>query len=126
MSFAHGFLLLSGVLFLFAFALPLLLATRVWARVFRWPGADEASPLAMYFGRCLGAAAVAITGVALRYAGSPAHQPLLLELIALAGAILTGVHVWGAVERSQPWTEDAEIVLYAGVTAVAFYARLTL
>ncbi|AKF04553.1 hypothetical protein [Sandaracinus amylolyticus] len=37
----------------------------------------------------------------------PALTPLSLEVAALAGSLL----VAGAVQRVQPWTEDAEIVV---------------
>jgi hypothetical protein len=126
MTFAHGFLLVSGVFFLVIFALPLLLATQSWAKAFRWPDAAEAAPLTLYLGRCLGAVAAALTLTSMRYAGSRASQPLLLELIAIAAVILTGVHLWGRLERAQPWTEDVEIIVYGGAAAVAVYARLTL
>lgn len=126
MTFAHAFLLLSGLFFLILFALPLLFATTGWAKAFQWREAERADPLTLYFGRCLGAVAIAITGITLRYAGSPTHQPLLLELIASSAFLLTGVHVWGAIRRTQPWTEDAEILLYGGAMLLALYARFGL
>lgn len=126
MTFAHAFLLVTGVFFLVVFALPILFMPTTWARWFRWHDADNAAPLTLYFGRCLGAAATAITCVALSYAGSPTHQALLLDLIALAAFLLTGVHAWGALSHAQPWTEDAEVLLYGAATVVALWIRYSL
>jgi hypothetical protein len=35
------------------------------------------------------------------------------------------VHLWGALRRMQPWTETAEIALYALVTGIALWIRWT-
>jgi len=115
---------LGGLVVSFAvvFALPLLFAPLRWARVFRWEVAPD-DRLALYFGRCLGAAALGLLFVMGRGAIDPALTPLALELSALAGALLCGVHVAGAIQRVQPWTEDAEIVLYAAATVGALALR---
>jgi hypothetical protein len=48
---------------------------------------------------------------------------VLFRLIQIIGALMTGVHVWGAVRREQPWTETAEIPLYAGLAVLAWVAQ---
>jgi len=115
---------LCGV-FLVLYALPLLLAPLKWSRLFQWKLPQE-TDLAVYFGRCVGGLACGIVFVAARTAPRPAEHPLVWELLIAAGALLTLVHVVGAVQRSQPWTEDAEIVMYGALTALSawIYAGL--
>ena len=50
----------------------------------------------------------------------------IFELIAIIGALMVGVHAWGALRRAQPWTEDSEIPLYALLGGLALYLRVTL
>jgi hypothetical protein len=125
-TLARVFLIATGVFFTFVFALPILFAPSRWARTFQWRDSDDLSPLTFYFARCLGASALAITAVTLAHAGSPTYQPILLELIAVAGTLLGGVHVYGALRRVQPWTEDAEILLYLVATSIAIALRVAL
>jgi hypothetical protein len=115
----RAYLVVVGLIALLAFGLPLLAAPIAWARAFRWPVADSA--LARYFGRCLGAVACALAGVCgwagLRNAAPP---PELALVCAIAGALLGAVHVVGALERSQPWTETAEIPLWLALSVAGF------
>jgi len=122
-AFASWFLWIGGLAFVVVYGLPLLLAPLGWARLFRWRLPVERD-LAVYLGRCLGGVAVAIVVAAFRAAPAPARHPVVLELIAVSCGLLTLVHVWGAVRRTQPWTETAEIALYAVVTAIAVALRL--
>jgi hypothetical protein len=122
---ASWFLLLSAGAFLVLFALPLLLAPLAWARLFRWQ-LPKQTDLTAYFGRSLGAVGVAITVVSLRAAATPEQNAWLIDLVVLVGGLLTGVHVWGALTRAQPWTETAEIALFAGLTGLALWVRTTL
>ena len=122
---AVGFLYGAGVLFLVVFAMPLLLSPLRWARIFQWE-LPEDTRLAAYFGRCLGAVAVALVFGCLRAARDPANHPLIFEILSLTGALLLLVHIWGAIRRQQPWTETAEIALYAVATGLAIWIRCTL
>ena len=124
-AFASWFLWLGGLLFLLVYGLPLLLAPLGWARIFCWRLPAERD-LAVYLGRCLGGVAIAIVVAAFRAAPAPAGHPLVFELIAVSCGLLTLVHVWGALRRTQPWTETVEIALYAAVTAIAVILRLGL
>lgn len=36
---------------------------------------------------------------------------------------MAALHSYGALRRVQPWTEDAEIVLYLGATVLALWLR---
>jgi hypothetical protein len=118
---ASWFLWIAGALFVVLFALPLFFAPLAWAKRVGWTVPGDVR-LARYFGRCLGAVGLALCAVCVRSAPSP--SPLLFELVALVAALLAVVHAWGAIERSQPWTETAEIPLFAGVSAVALWIRV--
>ena len=119
---ASGFLWLLSLLFLVCFAVPLLFAPLAWARVFRWK-VESADHLTLYFGRCLGAVALAIVVCCARSAPRASAFPVVFDLIILAGGLLAGVHIWGALRRQQPWTETVEIVLYLGAAAAAWVLR---
>jgi hypothetical protein len=124
-SLASWFLLIAGIAFLAAFALPLILSPLGWARVFKWKLPEE-TKLTLYFGRCLGATALAIVLLCFRAVPDPAAHLELFDLIILVCGGVTGVHVYGALRKLQPWTEDVEIVLYAAITALAVWLRLQL
>ena len=117
---ARGFLLIVGGLFLVVFALPLFIAPFTWAEWFGWDVGPH-TDLAAYFGRCLGAVATAITIVALAAARDPAAHRWLFVLLALAGALLSVVHVIGAVRDAQPLSEDLEIAGYAAFAVLALW-----
>lgn len=123
---ASWFLWLSGVGFLLVYALPLTLAPLYWARVFRWHLPEGNNHLTLYFGRCTGVLALSVTLFAMRAAMDPEAHRYLFELITLICSGMTLLHLYGAVRRMQPWTEDAEVVLYAGIAAVSWWVLGTL
>ena len=112
------FLLAASGVGLVAFALPLLLSPLRW----RVP-AD--SDLTLYLGRSLGALAVALTLGGIRAAFDPWRNRILFPMAAVAAGLLTLVHIVGAVQRRQPWTETAEILFWGAMTvgAVACYPK---
>jgi hypothetical protein len=116
------FLRIAGGVFLVSYALPLLLAPLAWARVLRWRIPSEAD-LTVYFGRCVGGVATSVCLACFVAATDPAGNRLLFDLIAAIGVAMVGVHAWGAVRRTQPWTETAEIPLYLGLAALALHFR---
>ena len=118
------FLLAASSIGLLAFALPLLLSPLRWARRLRWR-VPEDSDLTVYLGRSLGAVATALGVGGLLAARDPRRHRVVFLMAAVAGFLLTGVHVSGAVQKKQPWTETAEIGFWAAMTAgaVATYPR---
>jgi hypothetical protein len=62
---------------------------------------------------------VAIGVSALRAARRPEEHRIIFEVGFLTGALLAGVHVWGALQRRQPWTETAEIAFWSAMAAAA-------
>jgi len=112
------FLRVFAVLTALPFSIPILLAPLAWARTFRWT-VDAQPDLALYFGRCLGAFALVLSFVAWHVAGQPELQPLYFKMLIGIAALLAMVHVAGAVQKVQPWTENAEIPFWAGLALLA-------
>ena len=111
----HMFLLLSGAGTLLLFGIPILLAPLRWARTFQWEIPEDVR-LVRYFARSLGSTAVGIGAVAV-YLGLQADPPREFLLVAIIStALLAIIHVVGAIERAQPWTETAEIPFWIGLT----------
>jgi hypothetical protein len=117
---ASIFLLVAATGFGLVYALPLVVAPLWWAKIFRWK-VPEDTALTAYFGRCLGGVALAV--VALCYWTAPRPVASLFDLIAVIGALMTVVHVWGAIKRTQPLVETAEIPLFLALAVVAELAR---
>jgi len=118
------FLLAASSIGLLVFALPLLLSPLRWARRLRWR-VPEDTDLTVYLGRSLGAVATALSVFGLLAARDPRRHRIVFPMTALAAFLLTGVHVWGAVQKRQPWTETAEIAFWGAMaaSAVASYPR---
>ena len=118
------FLLTASGVGLVAFALPLLLSPLRWAKVLRWRVPAD-SDLALYLGRSLGALATTLTLSGIRAAFDPWRNRILFPMTTVAAGLLTLVHIAGAVQRRQPWTETAEILFWGAMTAgaVACYPK---
>ena len=121
---AHSseFLRVTAVLVTLAFSIPIAVAPFAWARVLRWD-VDAQPNLALYFGRCLGVVALVLSWAAWNAAGHPDLQPFYFQIFIGIAALMTVVHIVGAVQRVQPWTETAEIPFWAGLAllGLAFY-----
>jgi chromate transport protein ChrA len=122
---ASWFLLVSVTFFLLVYALPLLLMPLRWASWFGWKAQEGNTDLTVYFGRCLGGVALAVILTVVRYIPDPKSQPALFDLIALVGAAMVVVHVWGALRKAQPISETVEIVFYAAVGVAAAWIRFS-
>jgi hypothetical protein len=120
---ARVFLLTLVSVFACVYAIPILFFPKAWARMFRWDVTHADDPLALYFARCLGAVAVGIVALVGRAALDPTAHREMFDLIFLVALLLTGVHVVGAIQKKQPWTETAEIVLYAATAIGALVLR---
>ncbi|MFL5907738.1 MAG: hypothetical protein ACJ75Z_09105, partial [Solirubrobacterales bacterium] len=105
------FLIVVAAIFIPVFALPLFIDPIWWAERFGWD-TDGPRDLTVYFGRCLGAVALAIALIAVRAIRDPAQSRWLFDLLALAGMLLAIVHLRGAIEDSQPLVEHLETAMY--------------
>lgn len=112
------FLRIISVVTLVAFAVPISLAPLAWARVLRWE-ADAKPDLARYFGRCLGVVALVLVWAGWHAAANPKLQPFYFNMLIASTGLLALVHIIGAVQRVQPWTETAEIPFWAGLMLLA-------
>jgi len=104
-------LVLTTITF-FAFSLPIFLFPGHWARLLLWR-APEDTDLAWYFARCLGSFAVVANLLFLRAGLTGTGLLFVMELFALFSAFMIAVHIWGALEGSQPITETLETGLWA-------------
>lgn len=98
-----------------AFSLPILIAPLRWARLFGWQ-VDQKSDLALYFGRSLGAFALTASCCAWYVAARPELQPFFFHFLTGVFGLMALVHVIGAVQKVQPWTETAEIPFWIALT----------
>ena len=115
---ARRFLVVVAVVFLPLFAVPLFLDPYGWARRFGWAPEPE-TDVGLYFGRCLGAVALALAGGSLAAARRPSEHRGLFRILETAAWLLSAVHVRGLLERRQPPIEHAEIAGYAAVGVAA-------
>lgn len=112
------FLRVVALLTLVAFAIPISLAPLKWARALRWE-VDARPDLALYFGRCLGAVALVLTWAAWHAASNPPMQPFYFTILVSTFGLLTLVHIVGALQKVQPWTETAEIPFWGALMVLA-------
>jgi hypothetical protein len=122
---ARVFLLSAGAFFTIVFAVPLFVDPYWWARRFGWDTGPE-TDIGIYFGRCLGAVAIALSLAALVASRQPARHRSLFTLIAAVAALLAVVHLRGSVEDRQPLVEHLETGGYLAVAAFALWSRAPL
>ncbi len=121
-EYAGVFLRTVAIVTALAFSIPIAVAPLAWARVLRWD-VDARPELALYFGRCLGVLALVQSCAAWYAASRPALQPFYFLMLIGVASLLGLVHVVGAVQKVQPWTETAEIPFWIGfaVLGLLFY-----
>lgn len=119
---AQTFLWVLGVTTTLAFALPLFLVPKLWARLmlFSVPADDH---LVIYFGRCLGAFILVIEGIIFYGAMDSAITPLTFRTLFAVFGIMLVVHLYGWVRGIQPVTENLENLMWAAliILAALFY-----
>ena len=112
-AFLRVLAVLTGVLF----SVPLFFAPLAWARMFQW-SVEARSDLALYFGRCLGAFALIMSCTAWYVAQHHELQPLVFAILTAFSALMVVVHIVGAIQKVQPWTETAEIPFWSALTVL--------
>jgi small-conductance mechanosensitive channel len=122
MNRSQVFLVAVAAVFIPLFAVPLFVDPIWWAERFGWH-TEGAGDLTRYFGRCLGAVALAIGVVAARAVRDPAANRWLFDLLAIAALLLAVVHLRGAIEDSQPLVEHLETLMYALFALAAWFCR---
>jgi hypothetical protein len=124
--FASWFLVVNCAAFLVVYAVPLTFFPLRWARWFRWEVPPGRADLTVYFARCTGLLALAVIALAVQAIPDPRGHRIVFELIGWATGFMTLLHAWGALRRTQPWTEDLEIGLYAAVCGTSTWLWLHL
>ena len=110
-AFSGTYLLAAGIAMLAAFGLPLLIVPMQWARLMRWE-IPAAATLATFLGRSLGVFLCVFAAYAIKAAFTPAAQLFFFELMLWLLVAMLGLHVYGALRKTQPITETIEIALW--------------
>jgi len=109
---ANSYLLVITVITFFTFSLLLFLKPLLWAKMFQWK-IPEDTDLTVYFARCLGAFAIMTNALFLRVIISGTGADLMLEFFTGFCVFMVVVHIWGAIEGSQPMIETLETGFWA-------------
>lgn len=119
---AQTYLLVLAATTTLVFAGPIFLCPLAWARRFQWDIPAQ-TDLAVYFGRCLGAFILIVELLLLRAGLTGEGLVYTFQVLLSIAAFMVVVHIWGAIQRIQPWTETLEIGMYAGMflLTVLFY-----
>jgi hypothetical protein len=102
-----------------AVAGPLVFMPLRWARAVGWR-VPEDTDLVVYLARCLGGVVFAVIALVLRAAPRPEAHVAVFHLVTWIAAIMTMVHLVGAIEERQPWFETLETAIYAGIAAASW------
>jgi nitrate reductase gamma subunit len=113
------FMLAGSVALILLLGLPLLIRPMSWARVLGWKIPPETA-LANYLGRSLGGVALSIAIVGLQASRDPWGYRAAFDLIILIGVLMTAVHAYGYLTKTQPWFENVETLLYPLVSLLAW------
>jgi hypothetical protein len=111
-----------GILFLAVIGLPLFVDPYWWGDLFGWDTTVH-TDLTTYLGRCLGAVAIGISGLAVWGSRDPVRYGALFDLLIINGILLAVVHLRGLFEADQPAIEDIEVLLYLGFSGLALWCK---
>lgn len=106
-DYAQTYLLVLTVVTFFAFSLLLFFKPLLWGKMLGWKIPQE-TDLAIYFARCLGAFALVTNAMFLQAALYGSGVSIMLEFFTLFCVLMVVVHIWGAVEGTQPFIETLE------------------
>jgi chromate transport protein ChrA len=123
---ASWFLIVSAVVFILVIALPLLFVPLTWARWFGWNLPEGSKDLTVYFGRCLGATALAIIIAVAHGIPDPKSHHLLFDLVSMTSGLMIGIHVWGLIRKTQPLSENLEIAVWVVVFVMSLWIRFSM
>jgi len=82
-----------------------------WARLFRWV-VPQPENLVTFLGRSLGILISLLAVFAFRVTGIPAAKPFFFDLMLWLLGAMFALHTYGAIRKTQPVTETAEILLW--------------
>jgi len=121
-SYSDIYLYIVGVSMLAAFGIPLLIAPLRWARAFHWE-VPQPDNLVVFLARSLGMLISLLAIFAFKAAGSPEAKPFFFDLLLWVLAGMFALHAYGAIKKTQPITETAEILLWIALflITICFY-----
>lgn len=117
---AHSqtFLLAMATVTTLGFALPITFAPLTWSRVMQWKIPAD-TDLVIYFARCLGVFILIVEGLAFRAGFTGVAIEFTYQVLLAVFGLMVLLHIVGMVQRIQPWTENAEILMYSGLAVLA-------
>ncbi len=117
---AHSqtFLLVMATVTTLGFALPITFAPLLWSRVMRWKIPAD-TDLVIYFARCLGVFILIVEWLAFRAGFTGIALEFTFQVLLAVFSLMVVLHIVGMVQRIQPWTENAEILMYSGLAVLA-------
>jgi hypothetical protein len=121
-AYADTFLIVAGVAMLVSFGLPLMIVPMSWARLFRWE-VPQSRSLVIFLARSMGVLISILAVFAFKVTASPAAKPFFFDLMLWIFGGMLILHIYGAVRKSQPVTENLEIIVWIALSlvALAFY-----
>ncbi len=121
-SYSDVYLYVAAAAMLISFGVPLLIAPVGWARVFRWQVPDEQN-LVAFLGRSMGVFIALMSIFAVQAVRTPAAKPFFFDMMLFTFAAMLVLHVVGAIRKTQPVTETAEIGLWVVlfIVTLCFY-----
>lgn len=122
---ASWYLVIATTFFVVVIALPLLFAPLTWAKWFGWKLPEGNKDLTVYFGRCLGAAALSMLFAVAHGIPDPKSHHILFDMVSLVSALMIVVHVYGAIRKTQPLSETIEIAVWAVAFVFAVWIRFS-
>jgi hypothetical protein len=119
----HGskiFMLVGSVAILLLIGLPLLFVPMAWGRRLGWKIPEE-SDFANYLGRSLGGVAVSIAILGFKAAQDPWRYQAVFGLLIFIGILMTAVHLYGFIKKTQPKIENVEVFIYPLISLLAWW-----
>jgi len=111
-NYSALYLWAAMLLTFFLFCIPILFFPLKWARSIKWNVPDD-THLTIYFGRCLGAMILVFEYAIFRAIYDESIRPFVFDLALGISALMTAVHLYGAVKKMQPLMETLEIAFYS-------------
>ena len=117
---AHSqtFLLAMASVTTLAFALPITFAPLAWSRLMQWKVPAD-TDLVVYYARCLGVFILIVEALAFRAGLTGVAIEFTFQVLLAVFGLMVVLHAVGMVQRIQPWTENAEILMYSGLAVLA-------
>jgi hypothetical protein len=121
-TYSDLYLYIMGAAMLVFFGIPLLVTPSGWAKMFHWE-IPQSKELVVALGREMGLIISLIAIFAFKVVGVPGAKPFFFDFILWLLATMGLLHIYGAIRKTQPITENIEIALWVVlfVLTLCFY-----